>query len=138
MTCGNMRYVIRINIFGLQFPPIISKSVRYGKYTTHWLKTKESRQHPILCHYLPAGETLFEWHFAGGPIVARLYMLTGKWAGNGLSNGFIKWFDPLIYAAVHSSLSWSRSATFDACFKLLIRMLLIAKTLILESRNIRS
>ena len=74
--------------------------------------------------------------------MARFYMLTGKWAGNGLSNEFIKWFDPLIYAriyaAVHSSLSWTRSATFDACFKLLIRMLSIAKTLILESRNIRS
>ena len=70
--------------------------------------------------------------------MARLNMLTGKWAGNGLSNGFIKWFDPLIYAAVHSSLSWTRSATLDACFKLLIRIFSIAKTLILESRNIRS
>ena len=30
--------------------------------------------------------------------MARFYMLTGKWAGNGLSNEFIKWFDPLIYA----------------------------------------
>ena len=70
--------------------------------------------------------------------MARFYMLTGKWAGNWLSNEFIKWFDPLIYAAVHSSLSWTRSATFDACFKLLIRMLSIAKMLILESRNIRS
>ena len=65
-------------------------------------------------------------------------MLTGKWAGNGLSNELIKWLDPLIYAAVHSSLSWIRSATFDACFKRLIRMLSIAKALILESRNIRS
>ena len=70
--------------------------------------------------------------------MTRFYMLTGKWAGNGLSNEFIKWFDPLIYAAVHSSLSWTRSATFDACFKLLIWILSIAKTLILESRNIRS
>ena len=70
--------------------------------------------------------------------MARFYMLTGKWAGNGLSNEFIKLFDPLIYAAVHSSLSWTRSATLNACFKLLIRMLFIAKTLILESRNIRS
>ena len=61
----------------------------------HWLK-QESRQHPILCHYRPAGETPFEWHFAGGPIVARFYMPTGKWAGNGLSNEFIKWFNPLI------------------------------------------
>ena len=47
--------------------------------------------------------------------MARFYMLTGKWAGNGLSNEFIKWFDPLVYAAVHYSLSWTRSATFDAC-----------------------
>ena len=70
--------------------------------------------------------------------MTRFYMLTGKWAGKGLSNEFVKWFDPLIYAAVHSSLSWIRSATFDACFKLLIRMLSIAKTLILESKNIRS
>ena len=70
--------------------------------------------------------------------MARFYMLTGKRAGNGLSNEFIKWFDPLIYAAVHSSLSRTRSATFDACFKLLIRMFSVAKTLIKESRNIRS
>ena len=70
--------------------------------------------------------------------MVRFYMLTGKWAGNGLSNEFIKWFDPLIYASVHSSLSWTRSATFDACFKLLIRMLSIAKTFILERKNIRS
>ena len=47
-------------------------------------------------------------------------------------NGLILWF----IAAVHSSLNWTRSATFGACFKLLIRMLSIAKTLILESRNI--
>ena len=36
--------------------------------------------------------------------MARFYMPTGKWAGNGLSNEFIKWFDPLIS---------------DVCFKLL-------------------
>ena len=59
--------------------------------------------------------------------MARFYMLTGKWAGNGLSNEFIKWFDPLIYAAAHSSLSWTRSATFDVCFILVIRILSIAK-----------
>ena len=50
--------------------------------------------------------------------MARFYMLTGKWADNGLSNGFIKWFDPLIYAAVHSSLSWTRSATFGVSTQL--------------------
>ena len=70
--------------------------------------------------------------------MARFYMLTGKWAGNGLSNELINGFDPLIYASVHSSLSWTSSATFDACFKLLIRMLSIAKTFILERKNIRS
>ena len=51
--------------------------------------------------------------------MARFYMLTGKWAGNGLSNGFIiKWLDPLIYASIHSSLSWTRSATFGVSTQL--------------------
>ena len=73
--------------------------------------------------------------------MARFYVLTGKWAGNGLSNEFIIWFKLLIrkmrclsFDLCRGSLSSTRSATFDACFKLLIRMLSIAKTLILESR----
>ena len=28
-------------------------------------------------HYRAASETPFGWRFAGGPIVARIYMLTG-------------------------------------------------------------
>ena len=28
-------------------------------------------------HYRPASDTQFEWRFAGGPMVARLYILTG-------------------------------------------------------------
>ena len=38
-----------------------------------------------LCDYWPTGETPFEWRFAGGPIVARFYVLTGKGAGIGLT-----------------------------------------------------
>ena len=71
---------------------IISKSVWYGEiYHALAEKHKEPSQHPISCHYRSAGETPFEWRFAGGSIVARFYVLTGKWAGNGLSNEFIKW-----------------------------------------------
>ena len=33
-------------------------------------------QHPILGHYQPASETPFRWRFAGGPIVARFYVLS--------------------------------------------------------------
>ena len=32
----------------------------------------------ILGHYLPASETPFGWRFAGGPIVVRFYVLTGR------------------------------------------------------------
>ena len=47
----------------------------------HWLKTRGTSQHPISCDYRPAGETPFEWRFAGGPIVARAYWeVGGHWA----------------------------------------------------------
>ena len=38
---------------------------------------KGPSQHQISGHYLSASETPFGWCFARGPIVARLYMLTG-------------------------------------------------------------
>ena len=62
----------------------------YGNYVYHALSenigiTPASN----LVSLSAGGEMLFEWHFAGGPIVARFYMLTGKWAGNGLSYEFI-------------------------------------------------
>ena len=35
------------------------------------------KHHTLSGHYQPASETPFEWRFAGGPIVARFYMLIG-------------------------------------------------------------
>ena len=35
-----------------------------------------SAQHTISCHYRPVCETPFGWRFAGGSIVARIYVLT--------------------------------------------------------------
>ena len=34
--------------------------------------------HTICGHYWPTSEMPFNWHFTGGPMVARFYMLTGK------------------------------------------------------------
>ena len=34
-------------------------------------------QHPNSGHYRPASKTSFGWRFSGGPIMARLYVLTG-------------------------------------------------------------
>ena len=55
----------------------------------------------------------FRWRADSGTTLHAYWEVGGQWAKY---NGFIKWFDPLIYAAVHSSLSWTISATFDACF----------------------
>ena len=64
---------------------IISVSVGTENIPRIGWKHEEPSQHPTSCHYRPVGETPFEWRFAGGPIVARFYVLTGKWAGIGLA-----------------------------------------------------
>ena len=42
------------------------------------LHLQEPGHHTMSGHYRPTSQTPFEWRFAGGPIVARFYMLTGK------------------------------------------------------------
>ena len=41
-----------------------------------WIRAWVS-QHPNSGHYRPASKMSFGWRFSGGPIMARLYVLTG-------------------------------------------------------------
>ena len=48
------------------------------QFRFRWIKGYKPSEHVKLCHYRPANGKLSKWHFSGGPIMARDWMLTGK------------------------------------------------------------